>query len=85
MIKRIKLINLLHCFLDFAVGILPYIPKHNEIEEGDLQKQTEKYEEDRIGKGKIGTVRGFVTGVGKPDKKPLNKGAYENAKKTKNE
>ena len=66
---------------------------HNEIKESRVQKQVDKYEEARIGKGKTSKVIGGAAkvvslfnsdaSIGKPD----DKGVYENAKniKDKNE
>jgi hypothetical protein len=41
--------------------------KDNELLESTVNKQVDKYEEDRIGKGGIGTLGHLVNGVGKPD------------------
>ena len=38
------------------------------MEESRVQKRADKYEEDRIGKGKIGTLGRLVSGVGAPNK-----------------
>jgi hypothetical protein len=62
--------------------------KYNEQEHHALQAQTDKYEKDRIGTGKLGTLGGLVDGVGKlkdsPETTALNKGAYQNAEDNKN-
>ncbi len=45
------------------------IKQYNEQEEKIVAKQVKKYEEDRIGKGFIGTVGGIIDGVGNPNDK----------------
>lgn len=61
------------------------IKQVNILEQGDLQAQINKYEEDRIGQGKF---IGGPLGIGGPTKgsqrtTQVNKGAYENARQVK--
>ncbi|KHO02143.1 hypothetical protein JS61_07920 (plasmid) [Rickettsia felis] len=57
-----------------------YDDAHQNISDQQYAKQLQinKYEEDRMGKGKFGTVDGFVDGVGRPQQQPYKAKVVKN-------